>query len=177
MLYKILYSFPTGCEIDDAIGYEPPHKKRSKYMVAASFLHCTYSLDTTWCVCNSVIVGLGVGSCCIADKGTSSPNAIHSSDGFAFCIYTLKVTDILQNSGVKNRTVMTDMQSNARWLAGNEIISLSLPTCTTGSSVNFPGIKFYRCNRIHEIHKKCYLAKILYYIIILYDVAGGLHNK
>ena len=34
------------------------------------------------CVCNGVIVGLGVGSCCIADKGTSSHSAIHGSDGF-----------------------------------------------------------------------------------------------
>jgi len=145
------------------------HRRNVVSIVATSFLHCTCSLNTTWCVGSGVIVGLSVGSCCIADKGTSSHNAIHGSDGFAFCIYTLKMTDMLQNSRVKNRTLTTDMQSNARWLAGYEIISLSLPTCTTGSSVNFPGIKFYRSNRIHEIHKKYYLAKI-------YDVAGGLHN-
>jgi len=166
VLYKILYSFPTGCEIDDAIGYEPPQKKRSKYMVPASFLHCTCSLNTTWCVGNGVIVGLGVGSCCIADKGTSSHNAIHGSDGFAFCICTLKMTDMLQNSRVKNRTVTTDMQCNARWLAGYDIISLSLSTCTTGSSVNFPGIKFYESmNFTQNITLQKYMMWLVDYII------------
>ena len=47
---------------------------------------------------------------CVADEGMSSHNAIHGSDGLAFCIYALKVIVMLQKSRVKTSTVIIGMQ-------------------------------------------------------------------
>ena len=46
----------------------------------------------------------------VADEVMSSHNAIHGSDGLAFCIYALKVTDMLQKSRVKTSTVIIGMK-------------------------------------------------------------------
>ena len=76
---------------------------------------------------------------------------------------------MLQNSGVKTSTVIIGMQqhANAHQLADDEIISLSLPTSTTSSSVNFPGIKYQSVTCIYE---KCHLPQSC----IVHDLRSGL---